>query len=353
MRFDQPILTAVSAVRDLSKRLDQDFDVDDGGFTWWKNYELALETKTGIMDYLYGLVATVSQNLQDAALHLADLTDLRAEDDQWLNARRRAGRPSLRGEAEQRRAASIEVHRVGVLRAVGSTLDTLAGVVVGGFHADLVMADLGLFQPLVPGADYPGPDVRGKLKLPATVLDTNDPQGNLLRATRSSLLAAGPSGWLNWTLWSRNDLVHRSTRSLFMLLVNDDTLARPMPRQPKYSEVHAMRTGNTYEDVHLTQDALVTLSGVLESVNAAVVGTMMACTGLWDERRAHPDTITQPAIQWKTGANPPATDFVGYRPGSANSPDNGVIVTNPDTARRWKASKILKPPVTSTESEAM
>jgi hypothetical protein len=47
----------------------------------------------------------------------------------------------------------------------------------------------------------------------------------------------------------------------------------------------------------LSEDSLVTLEGVLGSVNAAVVGIFLGCAELWHYRRLHPDQIAQPRWQ--------------------------------------------------------
>lgn len=146
MRFQKPVRQALDATASLQRVLEADFDVDRGGFAWWHDYNLSGVALTGIMDYLYGLTVAVADNLQSAAVHLADHNELRDEVDAAL-LRHIKDKRTLEGfftEAEARRDAQIHAHETGVLRAAGSILDAAAGVVVGvgGFGANILRADL-------------------------------------------------------------------------------------------------------------------------------------------------------------------------------------------------------------------
>ncbi|WP_414942468.1 hypothetical protein [Amycolatopsis sp. cmx-11-51] len=135
MGYDHPVLKALQATEELASLIEADFDTDRGGFTWWHDYGLDDVTITGIMDYLYGLVTAVEENLRSAAVHLADLRENRHGDDHALiKCLKETGRlPNLlqRTDLEARRDARIHAHEAGVLHATGSILDTLAGVVIG------------------------------------------------------------------------------------------------------------------------------------------------------------------------------------------------------------------------------
>lgn len=80
MDYEKPVFAGVQAIRELGTQLDADLDTSNGGFTWWHGYNLDADTLTGIMDYLCGLVGAVRANLRSAAVHLADLTELRYTD---------------------------------------------------------------------------------------------------------------------------------------------------------------------------------------------------------------------------------------------------------------------------------
>ena len=58
----QAVLPAIVGVHELARRMDDDFDVNEGGFTWWRDHELDSSTKTGIMDCLCGLVVIIDPN---------------------------------------------------------------------------------------------------------------------------------------------------------------------------------------------------------------------------------------------------------------------------------------------------
>jgi hypothetical protein len=344
MPFQKPVAAAVEAVRQLGKSLDADLDLERGGCAWWHEYGLEHDVLIGITDYLWGLLLAVENNLQTAAIHLAELKQLRYTDDLWIMRVARQPEANFRRSGiDALRRSKIDAHVVGVLRSVGSVLDTLAGVViaVGGFKADLVMADSRSLLPLDAGPDYPGTKGRKAFGLSAQALEPADPQGSLLRATRSSFLAAGPTGWVEWATWSRNDVVHRADRNDVLVLIDERTLARPLPRQPKHLEAHAYRTSESLDEMVLTEDSLTTLSGVVGSINAAVTGTMTACTELWRRRRADPALIEQPATQWKTGGSPSNAVFEGYEPGSAVAPTGAFVSTSPTVSRRWQAAQVL------------
>ncbi|WP_143539704.1 hypothetical protein [Saccharopolyspora spinosa] len=190
-------------------------------------------------------------------------------------------------------------------------------------------------------AEYPSPKVRSNLKLTKQALDPDDPQGNLLRATRSSLLNAGPESWLEWTQYSRNDRVHRASRLRTSIMTRDRKVARPMPRQPDHAETLGFRMANDVRKVHLTEDAVTTLEGVLGSINAAVVGVMVACTSLWIRRRSQPDLIAQPERQWTSAKPPRVTTFPGYSPDTISMQKDSALAVSPSTVRLFQAAKVM------------
>ncbi|MEV5721815.1 hypothetical protein AB0L41_48870 [Amycolatopsis mediterranei] len=353
MRYHEPVQKALKAADGLAELIQTDLDAQRGGCTWWHDYGLEITAITGIMDYLIGLISGVRENLRIAAVHLADLRDHRFADDRWMGEQFKArnGHPPIRGDHEARREARIDAGVVGVLQAAGSILDNLAGIVVavGGFDTELIQADLGRLLPFTEGPGYPGDGVRGQLKLcKRKVLDPADRQGTLLRATRSALRHAGPDGWLDWTKGSRNDRVHRAGR-LSVNYISNGKIARPLPLQPEHPEAHAFREATDTSKLLLTEDSLVTLAGIVGSLDAAVVGIFVPCEELWRYRKDHPDEIAQPAGQWPD--KPPRdVGFDGYQPGSAAPPEDSVAVISPYTAARFQAAQILDVHTTASRS---
>lgn len=132
MRYHEPVQKALKAANDLRARVQADFDITRGGCAWWHGYGLDIDAVTGIMDYLYGLVSGVSENLRIGAIHLSDLRECRFSDDRWIAEQFNKGpdRDLTRGDHEARREARIDANTAGVLRAAGSTLDNLAGIIV-------------------------------------------------------------------------------------------------------------------------------------------------------------------------------------------------------------------------------
>ncbi|RSM80465.1 hypothetical protein DL991_10060 [Amycolatopsis sp. WAC 01375] len=347
MGYDQPVLKALRATEELASLLEADFDTDRGGFTWWHDYGLDRVAITGIMDYLYGLVSAVDENLRSAAVHLADLRENRyGEDHAVIKCLKETGHlPNYlqRTDLEARREARIHAHEAGVLRATGSILDTLAGVVIGigGLDKSIVMADMACLEPLDEGAGYPGLKTRKKLNLTEKALAPDDPQGNLLRATRSSLLQAGPDGWLDWTRYSRNDRVHRASRIKMSIFGSNGKVARPLPRQPDHAATLGFHLANDIDTMLLTEDSQSTLTGVVESVNYAVIGTFLACSELWRARRDQPDLITQPSGQWTSAKPPRVATFNGYNPDTIAPQGDLAALVSPSTGRRLQAAKVV------------
>lgn len=344
MSYARPVLKALAETEELAVLLDADLDPVNGGFSWWHGYGLDLDMHTEITGWLVGLVSAVDTNLRVAAAHLTDYRETRHADDRWILERARdGGVPNLhRSDHEARREARMNAHRAGILRAAGSILDTLAGVVVGigGLDTSLPKADLGKLQPFSSGVDYPGTQVRGNLHLPHDVLRPGDRRGEYLRAVRSSLLHAGPAGWLDWTLWSRHALVHRAARIEMLFLETDITLRRPLPRQPDHSQVHGIRTTSNPTELLLEEDALVTLTGVVESINATVVGVVLACREMWLYRRRHPSALPQPSAQWPIKPLR-TTPFAGYNPQPRKAAPNESLAVGTRTGLVLRATKVL------------
>ncbi|TKG67533.1 hypothetical protein [Prauserella endophytica] len=348
MTYDDPVRKALTQSKELADLLESDFDIENGGFTWWIHYNIDSLISAGLMDYLYGLISSLRENLSSAAVHLADLTECRYADDHWTisQLRKSGGTANLHRDASgQRRAARIDAHTAGFLRASGTILDIVAGVVVGigGFNKNIFKSDLKLLQPLEEGPNYPGPLVRKALNLPNSVLHDSDPQGTLLRSTRSALIHAGPTGWLDWTRQMRNDRVHRASRMSMNIFSRDGKIVQPLPRNPENPEVHEFRSANQVDKMLLSEDSLVTLRGVLDSINYAVVGISMACAELWIKRKENPQLIKQPSSQWPKVKSTSSARFEGYEPREIEMPAGASAVVHPTTGRRLQAAKVMKP----------
>jgi hypothetical protein len=91
----------------------------------------------------------------------------------------------------------------------------------------------------------------------------------------------------------------------------------------------------------LTEDSQVTLAGVVESTNVAVVGIFLACSALWRKRQVQASLITQPGGQWSSAKPPRVATFNGYAPDTIVPPGNPAALVSPKTARRLQAAKVM------------
>src|SRR5712692_3979436 len=149
----------------------------------------------------------------EARLHLLELRE--ARDKSATETARRMdlslGRPQLLRSA---RAAdgipdlAVAVHLAGLLRAMGSALDCLAGVVIGvaAVPQPILWADFG--------------NVTRKYLWKVTAEDsTKRIHADLGLRLREIIDQAGPQGWLDWTLAYRNMVVHRGRHQNLKRLV--------------------------------------------------------------------------------------------------------------------------------------
>jgi hypothetical protein len=95
----------------------------------------------------------------------------------------------------------IRIHQAGIIRALASALDYLAGVIIGvaALPLSILKADFGRVRVML-----------GKIK--GTINAGANMQAQLAAQLETAIAAAGPQGWLDWTLHFRNMLVHRGRR---------------------------------------------------------------------------------------------------------------------------------------------
>jgi hypothetical protein len=174
-------------------------------------------------------------------------------------------------------------------------------------------------------------------------------QAQLAAQLEAAVFAAGPPGWLDWTLDFRNMLVHRGRRlELGQFLPVEPVLFGPdgqprarhvshLPRDPGRSDVEVF-LGTPWNMV-LHEEGQRTLQGLMNST-ARLVETMAThLNDLWRWRRDNPGSLRQPAEQWKAGLSTQSTGFNGYAPGSLVL-EPGLGMTHPITARRFHAAAL-------------
>ncbi|MFD3510107.1 hypothetical protein [Nocardia sp. NPDC058666] len=332
-QFDDPVRPGLLAVGQLKQALTRDLRDDVVGFTWWVGYSMPIEARGWLSHYLTNAVGTVGTNLRDAAVHLWSYEEAVQKENIYFARQRRksAGPPNLveRNGMDWRRLAHIDAERAGFFRAVGSVLDTLAAVVVGvgAINVNIVKADWGTLNTIDTAPTYPrtsGQNGRGgqlRKRLAAEQTEGGLAQDQLLRSARGAAAAAGPAGWETWAQATRNGFVHRARWTDFLVQVDkrkpEAGTYSLLPRQPELVQGFELQRVDALPDVCLTEDASITMHGVLGSVTPVVQAVTAECQKLWDRRQMKPAMLPQPhADNWLPAPAPP---FAGYDPGAANA----------------------------------
>ena len=89
----------------------------------------------------------------------------------------------------------------------------------------------------------------------------------------------------------------------------------------------------------LTEDADQTLRGLLESTKSLIEGTAQELLEVWNWRRAHPASLTQPKAQLPNGASTESIGFSGYAPGSFDY-SSSMMMTHPVVVQRMCAAAL-------------
>jgi hypothetical protein len=306
--YANPIMKALTETEELAVLLDADLDLVNGGFSWWHGHGLDLGVHTEITGWLVGLVFAVETNLRGAATHLTDYREARYADDRWILQRaKNGGVPNLhRSNFEARREARINAHRAGILRTAGSILDTLAGVVVGvgGLDTDLPKSDLGKRSPSLRAWAILAPRFKATSTSHKMFCDLVIDEAN----------SSGP--------YAR----HFSTLGQPVGWTTPKCMASALPQIPPSSS--SKKTPSS------------PLTGVLESINAAVVGVVLACKDTWLYRRSHPGELPQPSTQWPIRPLR-TTPFAGYDPQPRKAAPNESFAVATRTGRVLRATKVL------------
>ena len=133
-------------------------------------------------------------------------------------------------------------------------------------------------------------------------------QADFAARLESAIAAAGPHGWIDWTLDVRNMLVHRGRRiemgqylPITPVLLGPDGKPAPrarrvshVPRDPGRSDIEVFI--DTPWKMVLHEEGTRTLQGLMNST-ASCWRPPQGRLDLWRWRRAHPGDLRQPADQ--------------------------------------------------------
>jgi hypothetical protein len=313
------------------------------GIGWWAPNP-GTKRRILISDQLYCCLTSVASNMTEAALHRLEYLGASERDNARLAdaVKLQGGVPRIvppraRSPYEQLTPGFMRMHEVGVIRALASALDCLAGVVIGvaALPQSILKADFGKARRKLQKIDGSW-NVGENIQAFAVRLET-------------AIADAGPRVWLDWTLDFRNMLVHRgrrlehgSYRPIEPIRYGPNGYPRArrashLPRDPGRSDVEVFL--DTRWNFVLHEDEQQTLEGLVNSTGNLLEMVATELFELWRWRRAHAADLRQPADQWPEVASTESRLFNGYAPGSINfNPDNGSI--HPITARRLRAAAL-------------
>ena len=323
------------------------------GISWWS--QLAPERRILIGDQLYACAQSISVNMVEARLHFLELSDWAERTNTRLataiNAAtgeiyRESLRPSNAMDVLTRSLVSL--HVAGVIRALSSALDCLAGTIIGvvAIPTNILKAD---FKAVRLALRRKAGDERAVGRSDCDAL-----QARFSYTLDERIEEAGPPGWVDWMLDYRNMLVHRGRRVEIGQFIRHQVgrilpgtpeagglrAVQHLPRDPGRSDVEVHRGVEDPAALVLTEDAMTTVNGLVGSTVALVEEVAEELLVVWDGRRRNPDTLDQPERQW--GSVSDVTGFPGYRPEEYPLRHADVAVMNPLLARRLRAASVLR-----------
>lgn len=316
------------------------------GIGWWAPGPGA-SRRILIADQLSCCLASVAENMTEAALHWLEYVDASDRDCarfahavKMLPCGPVIEPPRPRCASEQLAPDLVRMHQAGLIRAIASALDCLAGVIIGvaALPQNILKADFKQARTVLAGID-------------GSANAGTKAQADFAALLERAIAAAGPQGWLDWTLDLRNMLVHRGRRielgqylPITPVLLGPDGRPAPrarrvshLPRDPGRSDIEVFI--DTPWNMVLHEEDARTLQGVMNSTVLLLEAAAGYLLNLWRWRRAHPEDLRQPTDQWKNGPSKQSTSFNGYAPDPLPlKPSLGMM--HPTTARRLSAAAV-------------
>jgi hypothetical protein len=316
------------------------------GIGWWAP-DPGTSRRILISDQLHCCLDSVAGNMTDAALHWLEYLGASDQDNARLaDAVKMTPNgpmifpPRARHALDQLCPEFINIHQAGIIRALASALDCLAGVIIGvaALPVSILKADFDKARAKLA-------KINGALNVGANM------QAQFAAQLEAAISAAGPQGWLDWTLDLRNMLVHRGRRlELGQFLRIEPVLFGPdgqpaprarhvshLPRDPGRSDVEVFL--DMPWNMVLHEEGRRTLQGLMNSSVQLLETVATHLLDLWRWRRDHRVDLRQPTEQWKDGPSTHSTGFSGYAPGSLVL-EPGLGMMHPITARRFHAAAL-------------
>jgi hypothetical protein len=328
---------AQTSLTQLDDALAEAFDREQHGFSWYASIQ---DPKVQVVrsNQLISLVDAADSHLDalgDAAQQLREVVGPNG-----------LTMPAVDDADERAKHVRVSVEITDGLRAAGSLLDVLGG-----------MSVLLLGLPVAPTyADSrhllrTGPAPAGAPEAQAQAIERAD-------EVVAGAVQAGPPGWIEWTVESRNAMVHRGRaisswlpvpapvdRGRIVVVADTEPhrLMRYFPhlrRMPDLSDAETVLRGVEYRDMFLNEPAQDTLDGLREqaaALTAAVVDEFRDGLGNLGD-------FAWPA-EWglaeRTSRAGEADAFNGFDP-ARPAPATDAIFLNPRTAERLFAAEEIR-----------
>lgn len=327
---------------DLTANLFADLDETTAAIGWWGDAGDGRERL--IADHFVHAAGDLPKLLLEARIHLMDLIDIWARQEaEWQprleqnpTAQPFDGTQTLDDDLDGIRE---DMNLAGFFRALAQVMDCLAVVVIGALDLPLDIHRASWTR------------ITKALKS----AEADPARATVAADLLTALDAAGPPGWLDWVLDSRNMQLHRPRLMRIVqptvlgggltipghALVERARLTHHLPSAPKTSFIEAFVIAAGPDGAYLTEDGQLTLEHALHSVATAVAGFCGLLESWWSERRGDPELQVQvnAAKQW-TRRPGPADRFGGYAPGSATFDGASAMVINTSVARRLSAAAV-------------
>ncbi len=332
--------------RALRDQIFDDLDERLFGIGWWAPHQ-GTRRRILISDYLFVCADSVETNVIEAKLHLLEAIDF-WEREREFHARSVTIGPGGQTRLPQRRRPLDDMqqtmprlHAIGCVRALASALDCFGAVIVGVAALPVDILRAGFKR------------ARQALRRIAGSTPGAAAQRTLADRLERAIAEAGPPGWLEWLIDLRNMYVHRGRRlELAELRAVPSGILGPdgrpvirtdllplLPRDPGWSDVQVFLKFAPARPLVLTENAEVTLRGVLESTVRLLEQGGSLLLELWSRRRADPQLLPQPSQQWPAIEPSGASGFEGYAPNSAPV-QPAAMTTHPDVVRRLRAAAL-------------
>jgi hypothetical protein len=321
----------------LDAALTEAFDPDEFGFPWYESIE-DVEVRGVRSNQLIGLRDAAAAHLQALQFAAEELRNLVGPNGRTM--------PAKTNPQEVRDHERIKIEITDCLRAAGSLLDVLGGlsVLFLGMPVDPARATGAHLIDLEPAPSDPYAD-----------------QAAAIEAAREAVNeeAAQPTGWLDWTLESRNALVHRAASMTVWLPVpsglpkhwlavvtgsEPHRVVRQFPhmrRLPDLSDAETVLIGKKYDELWLAEPAQETLQALAERCEALTARVAK----LFLDELDNLEQFRWPEASWRLPDRRPrairADAFTGFRERSG-FPEVSEIRMSPRDANRLMTMENLR-----------